>query len=77
MDMSPEEQPAAALPVAAAAIVDAIDLGHRLDYSRWRRLGTRVFAVPCEYCDRLVMVYDVPSVGWKAGGTATTAFCDA
>ena len=73
--MIPEEMPAGALPVAAAAIVDAIELGHRLDYSRWRRLATHMFAVPCEYCDRPVEVSEVPSVGWRAAGTATTEGC--
>ncbi len=62
--------------VAAEATMTAVDFGHDLDDEpRWRRLSRRVYAVPCARCERLVVISDVPSVGWKAGGSATTALC--
>jgi hypothetical protein len=75
--MSADKLPADALVAAASVTMQASDNGHDVgDEPRWRRLSRRVYAAPCQRCERLVIVSDMPSLGgWKAGGTATTAVC--
>jgi hypothetical protein len=71
-----DKLPVSALPAASDAVARASELGHSIQVEQMRQLSRKVYATPCRHCFRLVIISDMPSLGWKAGGSATFEACD-
>ena len=74
-----DDLPVEALAVAAAAVVNSAQRGHRLTFRRWRRLSPRMWGCICPSCGCTAWVARMSSLDgqWRAGGTATKEPCEA